>query len=119
MNKCIEDLKVLSDITKSPNYKPAAIREMLKKLDMNEKGFAVLMNVTVDTVRLWTSGVVKPCGTAMPLSSPVGMDFSLAKTERFTSATFFTCWGKRAATISTSFSIASFFECALNAGSIA
>jgi len=67
MNKCIEDLKVLSDITKSPNYKPAAIREMLKKLDMNEKGFAVLMNVTVDTVRLWTSGVVKPCGTAMRL----------------------------------------------------
>lgn len=67
MNKCIEDLKVLSDITKSPNYKPAAIREMLKKLDMNEKGFAVLMNVTVDTVRLWMSGVVKPCGTAMRL----------------------------------------------------
>ena len=67
MNKCIEDLKVLSDITKSPNYKPAAIREMLKKLDMNEKGFAVLMNVTVDTVRLGMSGVVKPCGTAMRL----------------------------------------------------
>ena len=67
MNKCIEDLRVLSDITKSPNYKPAAIREMLKKLDMNEKGFAVLMNVTVDTVRLWMSGVVKPCGTAMRL----------------------------------------------------
>ena len=38
-----------------------------EKLDMNEKGFALLMNVTPSTVRLWTSGAVQPSGTAKRL----------------------------------------------------
>ena len=58
-------VKIIASAAKNPNIKPAAIRELMKKLDMNEKGFAMLMNVTVDTVRLWTAGAVKPCGTAM------------------------------------------------------
>ena len=58
-------VKIIASAAKNPNIKPAAIRELMKKLDMNEKGFAVIMNVTVDTVRLWTAGAVKPCGTAM------------------------------------------------------
>ena len=39
----------------------------MEKLDMNEKGFALLMNVTPSTVRLWTSGAVQPSGTAKRL----------------------------------------------------
>ena len=39
----------------------------MKKLDMNEKGFALLMNVAPSTVRLWTSGAAQPCGTAKRL----------------------------------------------------
>lgn len=65
MSKTTDDIRILASITKCPDYKPAAIRELMKKLEMNEKGFAVLMNVTVETVRLWISGAVKPCGTAM------------------------------------------------------
>ena len=57
-------VKIIASAAKNPNIKPAAIRELMKKLDMNEKGFAVIMNVTVETVRLWTAGAVKPCGTA-------------------------------------------------------
>ncbi|MFR2621268.1 MAG: helix-turn-helix domain-containing protein [Clostridia bacterium] len=34
---------------------------------MNEKGFALLMNVAPSTVRLWTSGAAQPCGTAKRL----------------------------------------------------
>ena len=45
-----------------------AIRDLLmEKLDMNEKGFALLMNVAPSTVRLWTSGAVQPSGTAKRL----------------------------------------------------
>lgn len=33
----------------------------------NGKGFALLMNVTPTTVRLWTAGAVHPCGTAKRL----------------------------------------------------
>ena len=40
---------------------------LMEKLDMNEKGFALLMNVTPSTVRLWTSGAVQPSGTAKRL----------------------------------------------------
>lgn len=34
---------------------------------MNEKGFALLMNVTPSTVRLWTCGAAQPSGTAKRL----------------------------------------------------
>lgn len=60
-------VQVISKATKSPNFEPDVIHALMKKLDMNEKGFAVLMNVTPETVRLWTAGAVKPCGTAKRL----------------------------------------------------
>lgn len=40
---------------------------MMEKLGINEKGFALLMNVAPFTVRLWTSGASQPSGTAMHL----------------------------------------------------
>ena len=40
---------------------------MMEKLGINEKGFALLMNVAPFTVRLWTSGASQPSGTAMRL----------------------------------------------------
>lgn len=58
-------VQVIASTTKCPNFNPAAIRDLMKKLDLNDKGFAILMNVTTETVRLWTAGAVKPCGTAM------------------------------------------------------
>ena len=42
-------------------------KALMKKLDMNEKGFALLMNVAPSTVRLWTSGAAQPSGTARRL----------------------------------------------------
>ena len=40
---------------------------LMEKLGINEKGFALLMNVAPFTVRLWTSGALQPSGTAMRL----------------------------------------------------
>ena len=37
------------------------------RLGINEKGFALLMNVAPFTVRLWTSGASQPSGTALRL----------------------------------------------------
>ena len=51
----------------SPDYVPDMVKSLMKKLDMNEKGFALLMNVAPSTVRLWTSGAAQPCGTAKRL----------------------------------------------------
>ena len=40
---------------------------LMKKLNMNERAFALVMNVTPSTTRLWTSGAAQPCGTARRL----------------------------------------------------
>lgn len=57
-------LQMIAGAARCPEYGPSMVKALMKKLDMNEKGFALLMNVTPTTVRLWTSGAVHPCGTA-------------------------------------------------------
>lgn len=60
-------LEMIAGAARCPEYSPVMINALMKKLDMNEKGFALLMNVTPSTVRLWTSGAVQPSGTAKRL----------------------------------------------------
>lgn len=60
-------LEIIGDITTAPGYEPNAIRSLMARLSLNEKGFALLMNVTPLTVRLWTSGAAQPCGHALRL----------------------------------------------------
>lgn len=43
------------------------VLSLMKKLNMNERAFALVMNVTPSTIRLWTSGAAQPCGTARRL----------------------------------------------------
>ena len=42
-------------------------KALMKKLETNEKAFALLMNVTHSTVRLWTTGAARPCSMARRL----------------------------------------------------
>lgn len=60
-------LQMIAGAARCPEYGPSMVKALMKKLDMNEKGFALLMNVTPTTVRLWTSDAVHPCGTAKRL----------------------------------------------------
>lgn len=60
-------LQMIAEAARCPDYSPDMVKGLMKKLDMNEKGFALLMNVTPSTVRLWTSGAVQPSGTAKRL----------------------------------------------------
>lgn len=60
-------LHLIAEAARCPDYGPEMVKALMEKLDMNEKGFALLMNVTLSTVRLWTSGAAQPCGTAKRL----------------------------------------------------
>ena len=60
-------LQMLAEAARGPDYTPDLVKALMEKLDMNEKGFALLMNVTHATIRLWTSGAAQPCGTAKRL----------------------------------------------------
>ena len=67
MNTDKSAIQVIAGAARCPEYSPSMVKALMKKLDMNEKGFALLMNVAPSTVRLWTSGAAQPCGTAKRL----------------------------------------------------
>ena len=53
-------LQMIAEAARCPDYGPDMVKALMEKLDMNEKGFALLMNVASSTVRLWTSGAAQP-----------------------------------------------------------
>ncbi|MFV0399625.1 MAG: helix-turn-helix domain-containing protein [Oscillospiraceae bacterium] len=60
-------LKTISGISKVPEYSPAVVKKLMARHDLNERAFAMLMNVTPHTVRLWTTGAAKPCSLSRRL----------------------------------------------------
>lgn len=60
-------LQMIARTARCPEYSPARIEGLMSSLGLNERSFALLMNVTPHAVRLWTSGVVRPSGTAKRL----------------------------------------------------
>lgn len=76
MSKSIEKtaIQTIAKAAQCPEYSPDMIKSLMKKLDMNEKGFSLLMNVTPSTVKLWTSGAAQPCGTAKRLMQMYEID---------------------------------------------
>lgn len=38
-------LQMIAEASRCPDYGPDMVKSLMKKLDMNEKGFALLMNV--------------------------------------------------------------------------
>jgi len=67
MKKPQTPIQIIADASKVPEYTPAAVKRLMAKLDLNEKAFALLMNITPHTVRLWTTGAAKPCNLARRL----------------------------------------------------
>lgn len=45
-------LQMIAETARCPEYGPEMVTALMKKLDVNEKGFALLMNVTPSTVLL-------------------------------------------------------------------
>jgi len=65
MKKPQTPIQIIADASKVPEYTPAAVKRLMAKFDLNEKAFALLMNITPHTVRLWTTGAAKPCTLMM------------------------------------------------------
>lgn len=60
-------IQVIAGAAKTPEYSPAAVKAQMKRLDMNERAFALLMNVSPKTVRMWITGAARPCSIARRL----------------------------------------------------
>jgi DNA-binding transcriptional regulator YiaG len=60
-------LKAISGVSKVPCYSPAAVKKLMARLKLNERGFAMLMNTSPATVRMWLDGEAKPCGLSRRL----------------------------------------------------
>jgi putative transcriptional regulator len=60
-------IQVIAGAAKTPEYGPAAVKALMKRLDMNERAFGLLVNVAPRTVRMWITGAAKPCGLARRL----------------------------------------------------
>lgn len=67
MKKRSTALTVIANATKSPEFTPATIRSLMKKLDVNERGLALLLNVVPQTVKSWLSGATRPSGLSRRL----------------------------------------------------
>ena len=67
MSNQINSISILAKASETPNYPPTAVKALMKRFDLNERAFGLLMNVTPMTVRLWTTGAVVPCGLSRRL----------------------------------------------------
>lgn len=65
-------IQVIAGAAKTPEYTPAAVKALMKRLDMNERAFALLMNVSPLTVRMWITGAARPCNLARRLMQIYG-----------------------------------------------
>lgn len=65
MNKTT--LETIAAVTKNPEYNANSITLLMEKLNLNERGFAMLMNVSQYTVRDWINGETTPCSTSRRL----------------------------------------------------
>lgn len=52
-------LQMIAGAARCPEYGPDMVKALMEKLDMNERAFALLMNVAPSTIRLWTSGTAR------------------------------------------------------------
>jgi len=60
-------VKIIKNVTTTPDYNPGAVKALMRKLKLNEKGLALLLNVSPMSVKLWTVGAVHPCGMSRRL----------------------------------------------------
>lgn len=62
-----QPIEVIASVTKTPTYSPEAAKVLMRRLNLNEKSFALTMNMSPMTVRLWTAGAARPCNLSRRL----------------------------------------------------
>lgn len=58
---------MIGNVSRVPEFTPEEIWALMYDLQVDERAFALLMNVSPMTVRLWTKNVAQPCSTARRL----------------------------------------------------
>lgn len=67
-------LNSLSKLTARPSYTPEKIQRLMRKLNLNERGLAVILNVSPYTIRLWLKGKMNPCNPSSRLLQLLELD---------------------------------------------
>lgn len=65
-------IESIAKLAETPDFSPAEVKASMKQSDVNEKAFALLMNVSPMTVRMWVTGAVKPCNGSKRLMQVYG-----------------------------------------------
>ena len=60
-------VRTIVNVTTTPDYSPEAVKLIMQRLQLNEKGLALIMGIAPMTVKLWIVGAVKPCGLSRRL----------------------------------------------------
>lgn len=60
-------INTICNLSKVPLYQPAAVKKLMGRHNLDIRTFALLMNVTPHTVKLWVVGAAKPCGLSRRL----------------------------------------------------
>jgi len=53
-------IRTITNVTTTPFYTPEAIKTLMRRLKLNEKSLALLLNVAPVTVKFWITGAVNP-----------------------------------------------------------
>lgn len=58
---------IITNVGSTPDYTPEMVASLIKRLEISEKAFALIMNVSLATVKLWLAGVITPCNLSKRL----------------------------------------------------
>ena len=58
---------ILANLCDVPDFDSEDVLDLMDDLEMEERAFAILMNVETVTVRLWVSGMTSPSSSARRL----------------------------------------------------
>ena len=61
MNTAIQNI---AEISKTLSQTPEEIGRLMQNLGMNERAFALVMNVSPMTVKMWLCGAARPCSAS-------------------------------------------------------
>lgn len=62
-----QPIEVIASVNQTPDYTPETVKNLIRRLNLTEKSFALIMNVSPMTVRLWTAGAAQPCNLSRRL----------------------------------------------------
>lgn len=64
----------IANIAEQPRYTPEKITRLMKKMGINERGLALILNLNPITIRRWVLGSASPCNPSSRLLQLLELD---------------------------------------------